>query len=117
MRFLVDECTGIAVTEFLRDRGFDVTDAQESGSGTDDVEWLSFAVAENRVVVTDDKDFGEAVYRDHLPHAGIVLLRLPKSTPATRVEAIERVLDQYGESIVGQFIVVTDRKIRFAKPI
>ena len=115
MRFLVDECTGAAVTEFLRDRGFDVMDAQESGPGTDDVDWLSFAVAENRVLITDDKDFGEAVYRDHLPHAGIVLLRLSKSTPATRVAAVERVLDKHSESIIGQFIVVTDQKIRFAR--
>ena len=61
MRFLVDECTGAAVTKFLRNRGFDVTDAQETGPGTDDVDWLSFAVAENRVLITDDKDFGEAV--------------------------------------------------------
>ncbi len=115
MQFLVDECTGAAVTEFLRDRGFDVLDAQESGPGTEDLDWLSLAVNEKRVLITDDKDFGEAVYRDHLPHAGIVLLRLSKSTPATRVEAVERVLHQYGESIVGQFIVATDQKIRFAR--
>lgn len=92
MQFLVDECTGAAVTEILRDRGFDVLDAQESGPGTEDVDWLNLAVNENRVLITDDKDFGEAVYRDHLPHAGIVLLRLSKSTSTTRVEAVERVL-------------------------
>lgn len=115
MRFLVDECTGAAVTKFLRNRGFNVTDAQETGPGTDDVDWLSLAVTEDRVLISDDKDFGEAVYRDHLPHTGIVLLRLSKSTPATRVEAVERVLDKHGKSIVGQFIVVTDQKIRFAR--
>lgn len=116
MRFLIDECTGTAVANWLQERGFDVLDARRAGPGTNDLDWLRMAVAEDRILITNDKDFGDAVYRDHLPHAGIVLLRLIHSTPASRVAAVERVIQKFGDSIVGRFVVVSGQAIRFAGP-
>ncbi len=50
--------------------------------GAPDPEVLAFAQAEKRLLVTFDKDFGEAVFRRRLPAAyGVVLFRLPMSSP------------------------------------
>ena len=42
----------------------------------DDNVWLDKARSEQRILVTDDKDFGELVFRRKLPSAGVILLRL-----------------------------------------
>ncbi len=64
MRFLVDECTGPSVARWLREAGHDVFSVYEEARGIDDDTVIARAVAENRIIVTNDKDFGEKVYRD-----------------------------------------------------
>jgi len=39
------------------------------------MEVLRTAFAENRILITNDKDFGEKAYRERLPHKGVILLR------------------------------------------
>lgn len=41
-----------------------------------DEDILAFAVRDDRIVITNDKDFGELVFRDRRPHRGVILLRL-----------------------------------------
>ena len=115
MRFLVDECTGATVSVWLRNQGHDVVDATEANQGANDIDWIQRAASENRVLITDDKDFGEKVYRDGHTHVGVVLLRLKDSHPTSKVAAIERLLASHGERIIGRFVVVTERKVRFGQ--
>ena len=111
MRFLVDECTGPAVARWLRDLGHDVLSAYDEARGTADLALLERACAEDRVVLTNDKDFGELVVRDQKSHRGIVLLRIQDERAASKIAAIQRLLDS-GESPEGRFIVVTSAEIR-----
>jgi len=76
MRFLVDECTGPAVARWLREQGHDVFSLYEQARGMKDADIIQKAFAENWIVVTNDKGFGEKVYRERHPHRGVVLLRL-----------------------------------------
>ena len=59
MRFLVDECTGPAVARWLRGLKHDVFSIYEENSGLDDNGVLQKAVTDNRILITNDKDFGE----------------------------------------------------------
>ena len=73
MRFLVDECTGPRVAQWLREQGHDVYSVFEKSPGIDDDTIIEKAFAEDRVLITNDKDFGEKVYRQGFRHRGIVL--------------------------------------------
>ncbi len=70
MQFLVDECTGPAVAWWLRQRNHDVFSVYEQSRGADDGNILQRAVAESRILITNDKDFGELIYRGKKPHRG-----------------------------------------------
>ena len=59
MRFLVDECTGPAVAEWLRDHSHEVFSVFEEARGMDDDAIIRKAFAENWILITNDKDFGE----------------------------------------------------------
>lgn len=71
LRFHLDEHMPAAIAAGLRRRGIDVTTATEAGLlGAEDDDHLAFALAQSRVVYTNDEDF--LVLHDRgTPHAGI----------------------------------------------
>ena len=115
MRFLVDECTGPAVASWLRDRNHDVFSVFDEARGMDDDDVISKALDENRILITNDKGFGDKVYRDGRLHKGVILLRLEDERPASQIRVLSRLLENYSSRIPDSFLVVTERQIRFAK--
>jgi predicted nuclease of predicted toxin-antitoxin system len=59
MRILANENVSSTVIQILRDHGHDVLSVKESLRGEKDPAILARAQAEERLVVTHDKDFGE----------------------------------------------------------
>jgi predicted nuclease of predicted toxin-antitoxin system len=88
MRFLVDECTGPRVAQWLRDQGHEVYSVYEQSRGLDDASILQKAVAEDWILITNDRDFGEKVFRELHPHKGVVLLRLFDERSAAKIAAV-----------------------------
>ena len=115
MRFLVDECTGPAVARWLREQKHEVYSVYEEASGLDDDAVIARAFAGNWILITNDKDFGEKVYREHRPHNGVVLLRLEDERVVNKIAALQRLLEGFAEQLANQFVVVTERQIRFAR--
>ena len=115
MRFLVDESTGPWVAEWLRERGDEVFSVFEQARGMDDDEIIQKAFAENWILLTNDKDFGDKIFRDKKPHKGIVLLRLDDERAIMKIEVIGQLLENYADRLENQFVVVTENAVRFAK--
>ena len=76
MQFLVDECTGPVVASWLLRQQHEVFSVYDEARGMHDDEIIKKAANEDWILVTNDKDFGEEVYRQQRPHRGVVLLRL-----------------------------------------
>lgn len=115
MRFLVDECTGPVVAEWLRASGHEVFSVYEEVRGLGDDEVISAAYYSDYILVTNDKDFGEKVYRERRPHRGVVLMRLDDERAANKVEVLRRLLEAYADRLAGHFVVVTEKRVRFAR--
>jgi len=114
MRFVVDECTGPRVARWLVGQGHDVLSIYNDARGISDDEVLALAYGEQRILITNDKDFGEKVFREHRKHHGIVLLRLADERPVTKIDVLERLLSEYGDKLADQYVVVTETQVRFA---
>jgi predicted nuclease of predicted toxin-antitoxin system len=112
MQFLVDESAGIGVTEYLRTMGHDVLAVAELSPEIDDETVLAWAVREKRILVTNDKDFGELVFRSGQPHRGILLFRLQDESTANRIKVVAAVLQNYAERLPDRFVVVTETSVR-----
>ena len=115
MRFLVDECTGPAVARWLRVQQHDVFSVYEGARGIDDDEVIHRAFVEHRVLITNDKDFGEKIHRERKPHRGVILLRLADERSAVKIEVLQKLLSMYSDHIPDQFVVATETKVRFAR--
>lgn len=115
MRFLVDECTGPKVALWLRDQGHDVFSVYDEARGIDDGTILDKAFSENWILITNDRDFGERVFREHCPHRGVVFLRLLDERPAAKIEVIRKLLENYADQLTDRFAVVTEFQVRFSQ--
>ena len=76
MKFIVDECTGTSIALWLQKHGYVAFSIFDEMPGISDHKILEKANNENYIIITNDKDFGELIFRDHLPHKGVILLRL-----------------------------------------
>jgi predicted nuclease of predicted toxin-antitoxin system len=113
MRFLVDECTGTRLAEWLRKEGYEVFSVYEQARGSTDEELIKKAYKENWVLIINDKDFGEKVYRDQYPHRGIIFMRLQDERSANKINVLQRLLSVYLQEISNSFVVVTETQVRF----
>lgn len=113
MKFLIDENVGQSVIHYLKERGYDVIVATaEELSGREDYFLLDYAYRENRVIITNDKDFGYLVYRQKLPARGVILFRFVQELPSLKISALETILSKGSDKILNYFIVVSEDKIR-----
>lgn len=112
MRMIMNENIPKTVIQQLRVRGHDVVSVKESLCGEPDDVILARAQSEQRLVVTQDKDFGELTFSRKLPATcGIILFRLSGSDPESDNRRMLDVIDSR-EDWPGHFAVVTERRIR-----
>ena len=74
MKLLLDACVWSGAAAELRAHGHDVVWAGDWESDPGDREILRIADAEQRVLVTLDKDFGDLAIREGASHCGIIRL-------------------------------------------
>jgi predicted nuclease of predicted toxin-antitoxin system len=111
-RWIANENVSSTVIRALRARGHDVLSVKESLPGTADPDILARAQADERVVLTHDKDFGELAFRFGLPAgSGVVLLRLSGTDAEGDNRRVLEVLES-GVDWTGHFAVVTDDRVR-----
>ena len=115
MRFLVDECTGPSVAIWLKSSGHDVFSVFDDHRGMTDEEVIRKCLRENRILITNDKDFGEKAFREGILHRGIILLRLEDESTQSKIRVISQLLSSHPDKIEDSFVVVTEKQARFAR--
>ncbi len=115
MRIIVDESTGVVVARWLRSLDHDVLSIREDRPRMTDEDILALAVRDDRVVVTNDKDFGELVFREGRAHRGVILLRLADDRTPAKIAALERLFADLPDDLEECFVVVTERSIRVTR--
>jgi predicted nuclease of predicted toxin-antitoxin system len=112
MTFLADESVAGAILERLRADGHTVASIAEVSPGVADTHVLAEADRTQSILLTEDKDFGELVYRQGASHQGVVLLRLAGLSRAVRAALISDVFKAHSAEFVGAFTVITSSGIR-----
>lgn len=107
-QIVADESVDFRIVTQLRQREITVYSIAEQQPSIKDETVLSIAYKENALLITEDKDFGELVFRLRLPHKGILLIRIENHKIATVVEAIH----QYYDEMLNKFSVINDKKLR-----
>jgi predicted nuclease of predicted toxin-antitoxin system len=112
LKVLVDVSAGKPVADLIRSLGHDTAFVRDRDPTMPDVDILAWAVAEGRLVVTMDKDFGNLVFRSGRPHAGVLLLRLEAARLAEKVRVVTDIFTAHAANLPGRFSVYQGGRLR-----
>jgi len=113
VNFLADECCDAGIVASLRAAGHDVAYVLEGHAGIPDDEVLQNAFEAGRILLTEDKDFGELIYRLKKPACGIILIRIDVQERNEKLPRLEALIAKHGNRLPGHFVVVELNKFRF----
>jgi predicted nuclease of predicted toxin-antitoxin system len=114
MRFLADESCDFGVVRALRAAGFDVLSISESTPRAEDSEVIGLALREERIVLTEDKDFGRLVYSHGQETLGVIFLRFPTFARKQISRDVVNLVRQQGDKLAHSFITVQPGRIRIS---
>lgn len=109
-KFLVDESTGRKLFELMLKSGEDVKFVGEIMKGAADKEVLKFCEKEKRVLITDDKDFGELVFKEKIPVSGVILVRTGTTKAEARFLLLKELFKRFRTE--NKFIILKEEVIR-----
>lgn len=112
MRLLADENLPESMVEALRAVGHDVASIRDRGPGMPDDDVLALALAEHRLLVTRDLDFGELVVRVGSASAGVVILRYRRDQADRIVDALLRLVETHGERLKTMLTILGPARAR-----
>lgn len=112
MKFLANENVAGDAVIVLREKGHDVAWIRTDAPGSKDEDVLARAMAEHRILITFDKDFGELAFRSHLPATcGVVLFRIPALSSSFVANAVVAAIESRSDW-TGHFSVIEENRIR-----
>ena len=114
MRFLADEGCDFILVRTLRAAGHDVLAVSEITFRAEDSEVIDLALREKRILLTEDKDFGQLVYAHGQKTLGVIFLRFPHSARERISKNVCSLVKQQGENLYGCFITVQPGRIRIS---
>ncbi len=107
MQFLANENVPLASIRRLRAAGYNVASIIEDSPGVRDESVLSRAHAEQRIILTFDRDYSELIYRRRLPTpSGVAYFRFAPTTPEEPAERFIELLKAGHITLEGQFTVI-----------
>ncbi len=111
MKVLLDTCVWGGAKGVLEQTGHDVIWCGDWAKDPGDREILSYALREQRILITQDKDFGELAIVRGLPHGGII--RLSGFAGKEQGEVCARILSTYAtELCAGAIVTVNKQRVR-----
>jgi predicted nuclease of predicted toxin-antitoxin system len=112
IRFLADENVSHRVVERLRAAGFEVAAIGLTNPGASDSDVLAMARRDGRILITEDRDFGELVVRQRLEIQGVVLLELDRLSNIAEADRVAAVLSTNVDKLSGNLLVIEAGRIR-----
>ena len=112
MKIVVDVGVGKAVERWLASQNLDVVAVRDLDPGMADIAILALAAAEQRLVITMDKDFGELIVRSGQLHAGVLLLRLADADSQEKLRVVQQIFALHRNVLPGSYCIYHKDKLR-----
>jgi len=107
---LADENIPFEITKSLRKEGFEVTSIYETARGIKDEQIIEMALKYDFLLLTEDKDFGELVFRLQMPHSGILLIKIEEAQQ--KIPLVVETVTRNLQEMIGKFSVIDGNKLR-----
>ncbi len=115
LRFLADESCDFAVVRALRAAGYDVLAMSEVTQRSVDGVLIEQSAREQRILLTEDKDFGWLVFVSRADSAGVILIRFPGNARESLARTVTQVVQEHGKTLMGCFTVAQPGHVRISR--
>ncbi len=115
LKLLFDVGVSKKAEEHFKNLGFDVFAVRDVDASMKDIDILKFAVKEQKLIITMDKDFGELVFNSKKTHSGVLLLRMEDANWKEKIDTLSEIFKKYSKDIAGNFSVYKNGKLRIRK--
>jgi predicted nuclease of predicted toxin-antitoxin system len=112
---IADESVDYLIVKTLRQVGYSVLAIVEISPSISDADVLKMAVENNALLITEDKDFGELVYRLGMKHCGILLIRLIEYSSQEKTNVTVSAIKKHYDELMNVFAVLNENKLRIRK--
>jgi len=109
-QIVADESVDFRIVIQLREIGMTVYAIVEQQPSIRDDQVLAIANENETLLLTEDKDFGELVFRLQLPHRGILLIRIEDAEQ--KIDSVVRTIARYYADLLDKFSVINGNKLR-----
>jgi predicted nuclease of predicted toxin-antitoxin system len=117
VRFLADESCDFAAVRALRRAGHDVLAVAEVRQGMPDEAVIELALRENRVLLTEDRDFGQLVYAHSRQSGAVIYIRYPAAARARLGSDVVDLVERSGDRLGGSFVVMQPGRTRIGRSL
>jgi predicted nuclease of predicted toxin-antitoxin system len=107
---VADESVDFRIVIRLREIDFTVYSIAEEAPSITDKSVLTIAFKNRALLITEDKDFGELVFRLQLPHYGVLLIRIEEVN--YKIFSVTAAIKQYYDEMINKFSVINNSKLR-----
>lgn len=113
--FLADESCDFSIVRALRKAGCSVKAIAEISPSLPDNLVLELAATENRMLITEDKDFGEWVFAHRHVMTGVLLIRYPSNVRSSMVDDVLHLIKENADDIDCSFTTIEPGRARIRK--
>ncbi len=113
IKFLANVNVEKPLIDFLNEKGFDIKWITNIDKRMPDDRVCEIANSEQRIIITNDKDFGEIIFYQKKIVYGIILLRVKGQNSSEKIILLEKLLENYSDKIINHFVILTKKKFRF----
>jgi len=113
IKFIADVNIEKRIVDYLHDNGYDIKWVPDYNCKISDEDLIRTARREKRVLITNDKDFGEITFLQRKVSTGIILVRVKGQNVQDKVKIIKKLLQKHEDRILNHFVVLSKDKMRF----
>ena len=109
---LADESLDLIIVETLQAHNIEVYSVFELNRGLEDEEIIELSRDPPRVILTEDKDFGEWVFAHDVKDISVILLRYNYINVHAIASILVELIQEKNKALFGKYVTVTLNKVR-----
>jgi predicted nuclease of predicted toxin-antitoxin system len=112
IKFVADVNVEKPIVDYLSKQGYDIKWIPDYDCGMFDEELLQMANEEQRVLITNDKGFGDLVIMQKMLSAGAILFRIKGQGAQEKIKLMRKLLMGYKDKLLNHYVIISKSKIR-----
>lgn len=112
MRFLADESCDFAAVRALRAAGHDVMTIADAAPAAEDEVVVQLAVREQRILLTEDRDFGRLFFAQGTESVGVIYVRFPAGARSNLGPSVVQLVETLDDRLHEKFVVLQPGRAR-----